>query len=143
MLQPGHFEKMSVVIDCDSKGMHGVTTRLFVKTGKALLAYFPERLHKIFVYNYSTVLEKEWVVLAQAIPAKTVDKIVWVQKSSLSVIAKNLGTKGLPQKYGGDLPPINGSYWPPRPVNNGDADDNQKVEGSFYTINGEQFDKKH
>ena len=40
-------------------------TRTFVRSVKALSAYFPERLHKVFVYNYSSVLEKEWIVLAR------------------------------------------------------------------------------
>lgn len=156
MLQPKYFERMSVIVDCSGRGMHGCSTRMFNKVVKTLKTNFPERLYKVFIYNYSPLMEKEWNVLSrkfkflinlESVSANVIEKMVWVRKGSENVISNYLGKEGLDKKYDGEIEPILGSYWPPRPVNNGNPDCSESApliqSYDNYTINGEKFDKEH
>ena len=69
---------------------------------------------KTFIYRPHWFFKGIWSVVKMFIPAKTLEKVKFVDKGKEREFAQELDADYLEEKFGGNLPDVI-DYWPPQP----------------------------
>jgi hypothetical protein len=97
-------EPITVIIDLRGWSVRRHTPYRIVKDGlQVLQSYYPDRLGRVFLVNYSSTLRAAYAVISPIIDPGAREKVVWVSENPQEVLAKYLPANSIPIFLGGQL----------------------------------------
>lgn len=126
---PGYNDKANFIVDLDNKGVFGVPRQLFHTLMTNIGKNFPWSLNKLVMYNVSSSFSFLWKFVKGFLDQSILEKIIFVKKGQEEEIDTFIGLKYIVQKYGGEIPDIEGVHWPPIRFYEGEP----MTEDDFYT----------
>ncbi|CAI0459363.1 unnamed protein product [Linum tenue] len=91
-----------IILDLQQIGYKNVDARGFITGFQFLQAYYPERLHKLYILNMPRFFASVWRIVSRCLEKATLEKIMIVTNDKeMEVLVREVGEETLPEEYGG------------------------------------------
>ncbi|CAN1297341.1 SEC14 cytosolic factor [Linum perenne] len=95
-------EKLVAVLDLHQLAYKNVDIRGLITGFQFLQAYYPERLHKLYILNMPRFFVSVWRIVSRFLEKATLDKIMIVKnEKEMREFVREVGEETLPEEYGG------------------------------------------
>ncbi|CAI0552217.1 unnamed protein product [Linum tenue] len=95
-------EKLMAILDLQQIGYKNVDARGLITGFQFLQAYYPERLHKLYILNMPRFFVSVWKIISRYLEKATLEKIMIVTNDEEArVFVREVGEETLPEEYGG------------------------------------------
>ncbi|CAN1151502.1 CRAL-TRIO domain-containing protein YKL091C [Linum perenne] len=95
-------EKLVALLDMQQLAYKNVDARGLITGFQFLQAYYPERLHKLYILNMPKFFVNVWKLISRFLEKATLDKVMIVtNEEERSEFVSEVGEETLPEEYGG------------------------------------------
>ncbi|CAN1138324.1 SEC14 cytosolic factor [Linum perenne] len=95
-------EKLVAVLDLHQLAYKNVDIRGLITGFQFLQAYYPERLHKLYILNMPRFFVSVWRIVSRFLEKATLEKIMIVKnEKEMREFVREVGEETLPEEYGG------------------------------------------
>ncbi|CAN1151509.1 Sec14 cytosolic factor [Linum perenne] len=96
-------EKLVALLDMQQLAYKNVDARGLITGFQFLQAYYPERLHKLYILNMPKFFVNVWKLISRFLEKATLDKVVMIvtNEEERSEFVSEVGEETLPEEYGG------------------------------------------